>query len=107
MDAAAPVNVEFALLWKSAVAEHCDRLFAAKLNFWRDGFPGALKERLQCAAGEFDAAETIRSRPRTGMRHRSPCPTRSTRCRAAGADPCRGACGGCLRFLSFAASRTP
>ncbi|MCK7496231.1 MAG: hypothetical protein MZW92_38845 [Comamonadaceae bacterium] len=34
-------TVEFALRWHSADAEHSDRLYFEKVNFWRDFFPGA------------------------------------------------------------------
>lgn len=40
-------SLEFSLYWRSADAEHRERLYATKANFWRDIFPGDLRKRLE------------------------------------------------------------
>lgn len=42
--------VEFALHWHGPLAQHNDRCYFEKLNFWRDFFPGALADSLAGAA---------------------------------------------------------
>lgn len=42
--------LEFALHWHGPLAQHTDRLYFEKLNFWRDFFPGSLAERLASVA---------------------------------------------------------
>lgn len=44
------LSVEFALHWRSAQAEHCDRRHFERLSTWRDFFPRDLGERLNAAA---------------------------------------------------------
>jgi len=42
-------QVEISLRWQGPQASHCDRRFFARLNFWRDYFPGDLGDRLNVA----------------------------------------------------------
>jgi SAM-dependent methyltransferase len=46
MQQAKQASVEFALRWQSADANHNQRLYYERVNFWRDFFPGTLGERL-------------------------------------------------------------
>lgn len=52
MPQAKQAAVEFALHWQSADAQHTDRLFFEKVNFWRDFFPGSLDEALAPLAAD-------------------------------------------------------
>lgn len=38
--------VEFSLLWHSDIAEHTERFYLDRVDFWRDGFPGQLGDHL-------------------------------------------------------------
>lgn len=51
--------VEFALRWNSADAEHTDRLYFDKVNFWRDFFPGRLGESLTAVAAGGSAVASF------------------------------------------------
>jgi SAM-dependent methyltransferase len=65
MPIAKQAAVDFALRWQSADAEHTDRLYFEKVNFWRDFFPGTLGEQLAAlpagtaAAQSFPAGELV------------------------------------------------
>ena len=42
-------QLEVSLRWQGPLAQHCDRRFFDRLNFWRDYFPGRLGEQLNQA----------------------------------------------------------
>ncbi len=52
-------TLEFALRWHSADAEHTDRLYFDKVNFWRDFLPGRLAETLAAVPPGGRAAESF------------------------------------------------
>jgi hypothetical protein len=80
-------QVEVSLRWQSPLAQHCDRRFFDRLNFWRDYFPGDLGERLnqaevddsfiyEAAAGDlvdaYDASQVHKIRLQQFKTHVSP-----------------------------------
>ncbi len=46
MQQAKQATVEFSLRWQSAHADHCERLYYERINFWRDFLPGTRGEQL-------------------------------------------------------------
>jgi SAM-dependent methyltransferase/FKBP-type peptidyl-prolyl cis-trans isomerase 2 len=48
-----------ALQWQSADAEHCERQFFERINFWRDVFPGNLAEQLDAAPTGVSVSQTV------------------------------------------------
>lgn len=58
IDRSKHATVEFALHWRSAEAQHCERRCLDNVNFWRDYFPVDLAESLdKLAVGEQDQVE--------------------------------------------------
>ena len=48
-----------ALHWQSCDAEHCERQFCERVNFWRDVFPGNLAEQLDAAATGVSVSHAV------------------------------------------------
>lgn len=46
MQPAKRASFEFSLKWKSNTADHCDRYYLEKVDFWRDIFPGNMADEL-------------------------------------------------------------
>ncbi|VFN03124.1 MAG: Methyltransferase domain-containing protein [Candidatus Kentron sp. G] len=59
MQTAHRASIEFSLTWKSEYANHRDRYFAEKIDFWRDIFPGTMKEKLSALQPGESAAESF------------------------------------------------
>jgi SAM-dependent methyltransferase len=49
VDRSKHASMEISLQWQSTDAEHCERQFFERVNFWRDFFPGSLAGRLDAA----------------------------------------------------------
>jgi SAM-dependent methyltransferase len=59
MQQAKQATVEFALHWQSAVANHSERLYYERVNFWRDFFPGTFGEQLAALPAGSAASQSF------------------------------------------------
>lgn len=53
--------IEAALHWQSDAAQHIDRLYFERINFWRDFFPGTLAEQLKPLATGASVSESFKA----------------------------------------------